>query len=66
MNRFAIILLLLPSCAAPTAAERSAIYARNIDVSRATCLVMLADAQATVSDEQKAQCLVVLRGCPKP
>lgn len=60
-----LLCLLLVGCRAPTPAERSAVYARNLDVSRATCLIMLADAQATVSDEQKAQCLVVLRGCPK-
>ena len=57
--------LLLVACSAPTPAQRTAAYQRAIDVSRATCLIMLADAQATVSDEQKAQCLVVLRGCPK-
>lgn len=66
VRRLPLAALLLSACAAaPSPAQRTAAYQRAIDVSKLACLSMLADAQATVTDEQKAQCLVVLRGCPK-
>lgn len=59
--------LLLVGCFEPPApAARAAnFYQRSIDVSRATCLIMLADDKAPTTDSQKAQCLVILKGCPK-